>query len=73
MPVVTFVETPDDNRGRFLAASYGEAIEVLSQRFPIGASVAQKLARGERVSTESYTLQIRPLETAPPKRQQALF
>jgi len=73
MPVVVLVETPDNNRGRFLAASSGEAIDVLSQSYPVGASVSQKLARGDRVSTESYTLQIRPLETAPPKRQKALF
>lgn len=73
MPVVVLVETSDNNRGRFLAASHGEAIDVLSRRFPVGSSVAQKLTRGEKVSTDSYTLKICPLETAPPKRQQALF
>tara|TARA_R110002072_G_scaffold145459_1_gene291883 strand:+ start:40811 stop:41032 length:222 start_codon:yes stop_codon:yes gene_type:complete len=73
MPVVVLVETPDNNRGRFLAASPGEAIGVLGRHYPIGASVAQKLTRGEKVSTDSYTLKICPLETAPPKRQKALF
>lgn len=73
MPVVVLVETSDNNRGRFLAASSGDAIEVLSRQYPVGASVAQKLIRGDRVTTDSYTLQIRPLETAPPKRQKALF
>ena len=73
MPVVVLVETSDNNRGRFLAASHGEAIEVLSRHYPVGSSVAQKLTRGEKVSTESYTLKICPLETAPPKRQKALF
>ncbi|NQV26478.1 MAG: hypothetical protein HQ518_19145 [Rhodopirellula sp.] len=73
MPVVVLVETPDNSRGRFLAASTGEAIEVLSRHYPVGASVAQKLTRGEVVSTDSYTLKICPLATAPPKRQKALF
>ena len=73
MPVVVLVETSDNNRGRFLAASSTEAIEVLSQYYPIGASVPQKLTRGEKVSTDSYTLKISTLETAPPKRQKALF
>ena len=58
MPVVVLVETPDNNRGRFLAASPGEAIGVLGRHYPIGASVAQKLTRGEKVSTDSYTLKI---------------
>ncbi len=73
MPVVVLVETSDNNRGRFLAASHGGAIDVLGQHYPVGASVAQKLTRGEKVSTDSYTLKICPLETAPPKRQKALF
>lgn len=73
MPVVVLVETSDNNRGRFLAASHSEAIEVLGWHYPVGASVAQKLTRGEKVSTDSYTLKICPLETAPPKRQKALF
>ena len=49
MPVVVLVETSDNNRGRFLAASPGEAIDVLSRHYPVGASVAQKLTRGEKV------------------------
>ena len=65
MPVVVLVETSDNNRG--------DAIEVLGRHYPVGASVAQKLTRGEKVSTDSYTIKICPLETAPPKRQKALF
>ena len=73
MPVVVLVETSDNNRGRFLAATHSEAIDVLSQHYPVGSSVAQKLTRGEKVSTDAYTLKICPLETAPPKRQKSLF
>lgn len=73
MPVLVLVETSDNNRGRFLAASHGDAIDVLSRHYPVGSSVAQKLTRGEKVSTDSYTLKICPLESAPPKRQKALF
>jgi hypothetical protein len=73
MPVVVFVETPDNNRGRFVAASHADAVAVLSRHYPVGASVAQKLARGEKVSTDSYALKICEMETAPPKRQKALF
>lgn len=73
MPVVVFVETTDNNRGRFLAASSSDAISILSRYYPVGASVAKKLTRGDKVSTDSYTLQIHLLETAPPKQQQTLF
>lgn len=73
MPVVVLVETVGNNRGRFLATSTEAAVEELSRHYPVGSSVAQKLARGETVSTDSYTLQIRTLETVPLKRQQALF
>lgn len=73
MPVVVLVETPDNNRGRFLAATSSDAIDVLSRHYPVGTSVAKKLTRGEKVSTDSYTLQIQQLETAPPKQQQTLF
>lgn len=73
MPVVVLVETTDSNRGRFLADSSEEAVKELSRHYPIGSSVAQKLVRGASISTDSYTLQILPLQTSPPKRQQALF
>jgi hypothetical protein len=73
MAVVAVVETPENNRGRFLAASIDDAIEELGRHFPIGASVAEKLRRGDVVATDSYRLAIRSLETASKARQQTLF
>lgn len=73
MPVMVLVETSDNNRGRFFADSPADAVEVLSRYYPVGASVAQKLARGDKVSTDSYILRICRMETTPPKRQKALF
>ena len=73
MAVVAVVETPENNRGRFLAASIYDAIEELGRHFPIGASVAEKLRRGDVVATDSYRLAIRSLETASKARQQTLF
>lgn len=73
MPVMVLVETSDNNRGRFFSESHADAIEVLRRYYPVGASVAQKLTRGEKVGTDSYSIRICRLETAPPKRQQALF
>ena len=73
MTVVALVETPENNRGRFLAASIEDALVELGRHFPVGASVAEKLRRGEVITTDSYRLAIRPLETAPKPRQQTLF
>lgn len=73
MSLVVFVETPDNNRGRFIADSYETAIKELSRQYPIGNTVAERLRRGERIVTEQYTLAIRPLESEPPKRQKQLF
>jgi hypothetical protein len=73
MPFLTLVETPEDNRGRFVSDTTEEAIQELSRRFNVGTTVAEKLRRGDVIATESYRLQIVPLETAPPKRQQKLF
>ena len=73
MAVVALVETPENNRGRFLAATIDGALEELGRHFPIGASVADKLRRGDVIVTDSYCLAIRPLETAPKARQQTLF
>lgn len=73
MPVLALIETADNNRGRFVAASVEDAIEELSRQFPVGSTVAERLRKGERIVNDSYTLAIRPLETEPPKRQQSLF
>jgi hypothetical protein len=73
MPVVALIETADNNRGRFVAASVEDAIEELARHFPVGATVAERLRKGERIVNDSYTLAIRPLETEPPKTQQSLF
>ena len=73
MAVVALIETADNNRGRFVAASVEDAIEELGRHFPVGATVAERLRKGERLVNESYTLAIRPLETEPPKTQQSLF
>jgi len=73
MPVVVFVETADNNRGRFLAESSERAIEVLSDHYSLGTSGARKLARGATITTESHTLPIRHLQTASPRRQGELF
>jgi hypothetical protein len=73
MAVVALIETADNNRGRFVAASVEDAIEELGRHFPVGATVAERLRKGERIVNDSYTLAIRPLETEPPKTQQSLF
>ncbi len=73
MAVVALVETPENNRGRFLAASVDEAIEELARHFPVGATVAEKLSRGDVITTDSHRLAIRPLEASPKARQQTLF
>ncbi len=73
MPYLTLVETPEDNRGRFITETTEEAIQELSRHFNVGSTVAEKLRRGDVIATESYRLQVVPLETAPPKRQQKLF
>ncbi len=73
MAVVALIETADSNRGRFVAASVEDAIEELGRHFSVGASVADRLRKGERIVNDSYTLAIRPFEVEPPKRQQSLF
>jgi hypothetical protein len=73
MAVVALIETADNNRGRFVAESVEDAIEELGRHFPVGATVAERLRKGERIVNDSYTLAIRPLETEPPKTQQSLF
>ncbi len=73
MSVVVFIETPENNRGRFIAENADSAIAELGRRFPVGATVADPLRKGERVVTDSYTLAVRPLQTAPEKKQQTLF
>lgn len=73
MAFIALVETPDDNRGRFIAPDCDTALAELSRRFPIGATVAEKLRRGDVVTTESYRIQLIPLQSSPPKRQQRLF
>lgn len=73
MSVVVFVETPDNNRGRFIADDPEAALRELSRQFPIGATVAERLRKGERIVTEQYTLCLRPLQTEAPKRQKQLF
>ena len=73
MAVVALIETADNNRGRFVAASVEDALEELGRHFPVGATVAERLRKGERIVNDSYTLAIRPLETEPPKTQQSLF
>ena len=73
MPVVALIETADNNRGRFVAESVDAALKELSRHYPVGATVADRLRKGERVVNDSYTLAIRPLETEPPKKQRSLF
>lgn len=71
--VVVLVETADDVRGRFLADSVNEAIKELANRFPVGAKVADRLRRGERIVNDAYTLAICWDSTVPPKSRTDLF
>lgn len=73
MPIIAFVETPENNRGRFIAASVDAALEELARQFPVGKSVADRLRRGEKVVTDSYTLALAELDTGTNKKQQSLF
>lgn len=70
MPFIAIVETTDDNRGRFLAATAEEAIAELGRHFPVGSTVADRLQKGERIVTDAYTLALLPLEAEPPRKQQ---
>lgn len=73
MPIIALVETPENNRGRFIADSVDAAIEELRQQYPVGASVADRLRRGERVVTDSYTLALLDLDTGRSHKQPSLF
>ena len=73
MPIIALVETPDNNRGRFIASSVEAAIDELGRHFPVGKSVADRLRRGEKVVTDSYTLALAELTTGTRKKQQSLF
>ena len=73
MPVLALVETTDNQRGRFLASTIDEAIRELNRHFPVGATVTDRLRRGEAIVTDAYRLRIVPFEAAAPKRQQSLF
>ena len=73
MPVLALVETTDNQRGRFLASTFEDAIRELSRNFPVGATVTDRLRRGEAIVTDAYRLRIVPFEASTPKRQQSLF
>lgn len=73
MPFVTLVETSENNRGRFITETLDEALAELGRHYPVGATVADRLKKCERVVTDSYTLAIVPMESAPAKKQRTLF
>ena len=73
MPFVTLVETSENNRGRFIAETFEAAIAELGRHYPVGATVVDRLKKGERIVTDSYTLAIVPMQSTPTKRQQLLF
>ncbi|MBI1310779.1 hypothetical protein GC176_05675 [bacterium] len=73
MPIIALFETPDNNRGRFIASSVDVAFDELARQFPIGKSVADRLRRGEKVVTDSYTLALVELDAGTKKKQQSLF
>jgi hypothetical protein len=73
MPFVTLVETSENNRGRFISSTMDEALAELGRHYPVGASVADRLKKGERVVTDSYTLAVVALESGPAKKQRLLF
>jgi len=71
--IIALVETPDNNRGRFIAPSVDSALEELGRHYPVGKSVAERLRRGEKVVTDSYTLALLELDSGSTKKQQSLF
>jgi hypothetical protein len=73
VPIIALVETPDNNRGRFIAPSVDAALEELGRQYPVGKSVADRLRRGEKVITDSYTLALAELDSGIRKKQQSLF
>lgn len=73
MPFVTLVETSENNRGRFISATIDDALAELGRHYPVGATVAERLKKGERIVTDSYTLAIVPMESGPAKKQRTLF
>jgi hypothetical protein len=73
MPFVTLVETSENNRGRFISETMDEALAELGRHYPVGATVTDRLKKGDRVITDSYTLAIVALESGPAKKQRLLF
>ncbi len=73
MPFLVLAETQENPRGRFLVESFDAATQELARFFPLGATVVERLRKGEMVATDSYRLRVQSYESTPPKRQQSLF
>ena len=73
MSYLVLAETLENPRGRFVADSFDAATTELGRFFPLGATVIERLRKGEMVVTDSYRLRVVPYEAQPPKRQQSLF
>ncbi len=58
---------------RFFSESFEDAVEQLRALFPVGQQVEEKLRRGERISTENYSLQIVRMTEKPPKQKSLPF
>jgi hypothetical protein len=71
--VIALVETSENNRGRFVAPTIEAALDELGRRYPVGRTVADRLKRGEKVVTDSYTLALVELDAGNTKKQQSLF
>lgn len=73
MPFLVLAETQENPRGRFLADSFDAATTELARFFPLGATVIERLRKGEMIATDSYRLRVIAFEASAPKRQQTLF
>ncbi len=73
MSVIALVETSENNRGRFIAPTVEAALDELGRHYPVGRTVADRLKRGEKVVTDSYTLALVELDAGNTKKQQSLF